>query len=411
MICGYDCEYDCGYDMNLQHFQHLERPVLYNSTNVLNDTFSDTLSAGSINGTFSDSGHERFVTDTNSKLSMGSGVLSFATGGVGVADPGLGYTAFFRKNGLCLFSEITVTANIIEFGFDQDASGAITNAARLATTTIGVRTPTVTSVGTTVSGTTYNICICVFTVGSAIFIKNGIYANWNMLYNFGSSFVYQTLYPYIKVASTATVGTVSSFRIARTLYTPTSLVSDSFTNASKITDGKGNISIFGGDGYTWVDDLGTWQSSSSAFSALTLSGGVALATIDCGKLDVLVCVSITHASGTASVVARYVDSNNFLRASVTGTNIQLVSTVSGTPTTLIDSAVTYVAGAELRLHCVGTAVRIFYNGAAVGTEQTTTLTTGTKVGVRTSSTSNSFTYFYVNARGSEANEYAILDSI
>lgn len=393
--------------------QSLLKSVLFNVTNTLNDTYSDTLAAGAINGTLSDSGHQRFVVDANSKVSMASGNLIFATGSVTGGATRLWYNAFQRKQGLILLSRISNTASVTEVGFDNNDSALITNAVRLGTTTLGVRTTATITTDTVVSGTTYDLAQILHNNGSFEFVKGGVFTNWTLFYSI-IGYSNTSAYPSVCTATNTTVSTVAFLRVPNRLYTPTPLVSDSFTNASLVTDGLGFRGVYGGNGVTWTQVSGAWQASAGTFNATSLSSGVAIATLESGKLDIMVSCVITHVSGTSSIIARYTDANNHVRAAVTGTNVQLIKVVAGTSTTVVDVAITAVAGAELRLHCHGTEFRVFYNEAAVGSATTisdSALQTGTKVGVRTSSTSNLFSYFYTFNRGMTDNAYSILDSI
>ena len=113
--------------MNKLFIQQISKNYRFNSTNILLDNFSDTLGAGAINGTFSDSGHKRIVTDTNNKLSMASGNLSFATGSAGSGDPYFYYEPFIRGEGMVLLGQGSVTGSGLEFGWDTVLGGAITN--------------------------------------------------------------------------------------------------------------------------------------------------------------------------------------------------------------------------------------------------------------------------------------------
>jgi hypothetical protein len=86
--------------------------------------------------------------------------------------------------------------------------------------------------------------------------------------------------------------------------------------------------------------------------------------------------------------------------------------VAGTTTTLVDTAATYSAGADMRVICDATKFRLYYNNALVGTEQAIAdagLQSGTKQGLYTSDTGNTFDDLRVFARGT-GGEYAALDN-
>src|SRR5690348_6535611 len=106
----------------------VEKAFLY----FLYDTFSTDKAAGSVNGTFADTGQQRTVTDTNSKLSVTGGVASVATGGNTAGDPGLWYPSMTRQLGLTVLGGVFLTANICELGWDTSAAGAIGFCVRLS---------------------------------------------------------------------------------------------------------------------------------------------------------------------------------------------------------------------------------------------------------------------------------------
>jgi len=70
---------------------------------LLRDEFTDTRSAGNVNGTPATPGPgTRTVVDANSKLTVGAGVLNFATGGTGAGDPSLWWGVQAREAGRLL---------------------------------------------------------------------------------------------------------------------------------------------------------------------------------------------------------------------------------------------------------------------------------------------------------------------
>ncbi|EKD99698.1 MAG: laminin G sub protein, partial [uncultured bacterium] len=97
---------------------------------ALQDEFTNTLGAGSVNGTSSvdgsgnSTGSLRTVTDTNSKLSVNSGgQLSFATGGVSSGNPGLRYPTVTRTAGKVFVTKLNIsTLGVTEFGWDNNSS-------------------------------------------------------------------------------------------------------------------------------------------------------------------------------------------------------------------------------------------------------------------------------------------------
>jgi hypothetical protein len=85
----------------------------------------------------------RTVTDTNSKLTIAGGLLTFATGGGGSGNPGLWYDAITRAAGLVLIGQLRdtgSTVNVAEIGWDSDASVTLTEGFRFTTTGISILT-------------------------------------------------------------------------------------------------------------------------------------------------------------------------------------------------------------------------------------------------------------------------------
>jgi len=76
-----------------------------------------------------------------------------------------------------------------------------------------------------------------------------------------------------------------------------------------------------------------------------------------GSLSLPADMDLDSAGSPANFVITYHD----------GTNCKLEKCVAGTYTTVITAAATYSAGAELRVIKDGTAYRLYYNNALVGT--------------------------------------------
>ena len=97
---------------------------------ILRDEFNTALSAGSVHNTTSEpSGHTRTVTDTENKLSIANGALTFAGGKASPAtgDPRITFPAITRAAGLGMMGETTSGSAITigpHVGFDTDASGS-----------------------------------------------------------------------------------------------------------------------------------------------------------------------------------------------------------------------------------------------------------------------------------------------
>jgi hypothetical protein len=172
----------------------------------------------------------------------------------------------------------------------------------------------------------------------------------------------------------------------------------SWTNrvlVSRITGTSGFVyclPYLGGTGQAACDDL--------AFRTITLSS--VFSTISSGKSDVVATAKVTLNSGNRAGLVVNLDSqispNNFVIAYHNGTNIVLEKSVGGTYTTLINTAVTYVPGATIRLEKDGTTYKLFYNGTQRGTDQTITdagIINNTIHGLLSTDSSNSFDNFYL----------------
>ena len=184
----------------------------------------------------------------------------------------------------------------------------------------------------------------------------------------------------------------------------TNIASDSFVRGDGAlgnTDGLADPDHTGGSGVAWVADVGTIQIVSNKAKATALSGGIAIATVDTSVADIINIAHFSLSGGNAGVVVRYADADNYVWAVHDGTNVVLVKRVGGVETTLHQTVTTYVAGAKLSIHAWGDKFRTYYNGVLRGTEQSITdagLQSGTKCGIYTTSTDNTFDSFYNWAR-------------
>lgn len=153
-----------------------------------------------------------------------------------------------------------------------------------------------------------------------------------------------------------------------------------------------------------VDDVSTKE--------LTLSS--LFSTVSTSDSDVIADANVTLTAGTQAGLVLNLDSTsspaNFLIAYHDGTNVKLDKNVGGTYTSLINTAVTYSAGATLRVityHSDANTlkVRVYYNNALVGSEQTVTdagIISNTKHGLFSTYSGNSFDNFSLFARGTGA---------
>lgn len=153
-----------------------------------------------------------------------------------------------------------------------------------------------------------------------------------------------------------------------------------------------------------------------AVKPLTLSQ--LIRSISASSANVLADVSITRTAGTQSGIIVNLDSAgtpaNFVLAYLDGNgNANLDKCVAGVYTNVISAAVTYSAGAVLRVIKDGTSYRLFYNNLAVGSVSTISdagIISNTLHGLFSTYSANSFDNFVIMARGNE-NQYAQLDQM
>lgn len=234
---------------------------------LLQDEFTTDRAAGAVNGTAAEPGPggNRTVTDANSKLTIASGLLSFATGGSGSGNPGLWYDALTRAAGLVLIGQLKdtgSTTNVAEVGWDSDTTVTLTEGFRLTTSGISILTQGIAAlvVGTFTPGTDYVFVAVLRASGTAFFVKAST-GNFYLLWM--SSSGTGNLRPSLQTRGTAAVMTSDYIRVPVTTFLPTPLASDGFPTAFGTTDGTGHAETSGigagGSGLTWTG--ATWSVS------------------------------------------------------------------------------------------------------------------------------------------------------
>lgn len=156
-----------------------------------------------------------------------------------------------------------------------------------------------------------------------------------------------------------------------------------------------------------------------AVSVKALTTADLFASVTVAAADVIASVDATVPAGlVGGLLLCWDGSNNYVIIYVdrTGGVVTAVKYVAGVPTQLFSTAITYSAGARLRVAKItsgGTAtIRCYYNGAFVnsGTFTDAGLIANTKHGLFSVDPSNTFDNFTVYASGSGANEYSVLDN-
>ena len=202
---------------------------------LLNDNFNDTVAAGSVDDTVATPGPgvRDVVTDTNSKISVGSGVLDFATGAA--ANDGVWRTVQTRAAGRVYVAKITpADANgIISFGFDANQAGALTDSFRMNASSAGL--DIIANGGSAFvvgayAATPYFLAAVMRGTGIHWYIKGGAFTLWTNIYNTTAGTA--NAYPALTVGNTTTVLTSSFNRIPVKKWLPTPIVYDTFTRGN-----------------------------------------------------------------------------------------------------------------------------------------------------------------------------------
>ena len=238
---------------------------------LLRDLFTTDRAAGAINGTPAEpTGQTRTVTDTNSKLSIASAKLAFATGGVGAGNPGLWYPAQTTVLGSILRGEITPgsTSSAGSIGWDTAAAGIIQDALSFITGSVlqAIAAGVGVSVGVYTNGATYTVTIIPRANGFFFLIKGGSEYPFNTLVWLNTTGAAGSWL----IAAGVSTGTIGIFTVddlrnpAGVIYIPSPLAYDTFTRAnaalgsSETTSPDGNTITAIAWGFT-----GSWVVSSN----------------------------------------------------------------------------------------------------------------------------------------------------
>ena len=176
---------------------------------LVRDEFSDTLAAGSVNGTNAVPGPGvRTVVDTENMLSVAGGLLSLSGKSVSsYTDPRLVYDAVNRSPGVVMMSKIRRSSTVgqFSFGFSPSAS-SLSNTGHFFSGSQFLYTggANITSY-TLAANTDYLAATILRSSGATHFIKGGAYTNWTLLWTLGQPSD-ALLHPYINIhAQSATV--------------------------------------------------------------------------------------------------------------------------------------------------------------------------------------------------------------
>lgn len=387
---------------------------------LLRDEFSDTRAAGAVNGTMPTPGPGGARNSTSNNVAISSGeIVASGTGTWGQAGWYLS-PALARTVGLAAIMRIKITGSALfmagftsttDFSFGGYNNNGITSASGpvfSARGNAGATSPALISIS---NSTYYWLAQILGASGRAILLYSN--SNWLLFWRdaIGSD---ASLYVGATSNSGSGVEATDFVRVASLNWLPVPLASDGFGSSFGTTDGLGHPETTGagsgGGNVTWTQQVGTWTVSSGKAAAATLSGGVAVATVPLSTKDVFAKVKVNRSAGAGGLTLRWTDSSNHLYAEHDGTNAYLKQVLSGSTTTLITAAATYSAGAEIVVDLNGTAGRLYYNNALVGTTSSVNSgLTATAHGLRSTDTSGiQLDDFVVYAKGT-GGEYSLLN--
>jgi hypothetical protein len=245
------------------------------------DEFSTDLAAGSVHGTLSTSGHTRTVVDTENKLSITGGALTFAGGKASPAygDPGIWYPAVTRVAGkMGIWQVVGATNNICKYGFDSDTSGATVNPGPgLTVSSLDVYGYNNASVShyRIVNGVVSYFLTSMRTAGSFEFVKDTGNV-WKLIWG-SSTGTNSPLYP--AMTNYSITSTSSFIRIPSMRWLPSPLLSHAFASVVTPTAGDGHAETTGlGSGGSGLTLTGSTWAVSSGKAVNTPTEGAELIT-------------------------------------------------------------------------------------------------------------------------------------
>lgn len=332
---------------------------------------------------------------TSDGLGHAEGIATgIGAGGGGVAWTGATWSV---SGGKAVNTPVTFGAERLTDGAFENW-GSATDLTSWTETIVG--TTTINREGTDIHGGTYAVRIDVDASNSSSTIAQAGAVVANKWYRFS---VWAKSEP---TAKSVLVGGVNSpFVSGGYAFTVTNsylqYVVDRWTNGTGLTLARSSAA----SSSIYIDDVSVVELtlseliSSVSASTANVVAGVAV-TVVVGRAAGL-CLNLDSASSPANFVLAYHDMMNAC----------LLKCVAGVYTSLIATGATYSAGARLVVTKDGTAYRLYYNNALVGTEQTIAdagIISNTLHGLFSTDASNTLDDFVMYARGNEG-QYASLD--
>ena len=375
---------------------------------LLRDEFTTDRAAGSVDGTAAEPGPGvRGIVDVGSKISISNGYL-YLNGGTDTLGETVAYATptITRAAGRVVIQDF----NIPTAGPSATYLGAVTDP---QTTTPGWNNVAVLFDSTSIvarresggtspflytisADTDYTLVTVLRNTGKYLFlVASGIVR----LIWFDAWDTTATLYLAAQSRINSASIRVNGWRVPSLFYAVDCDASDSFNRSDGdlgSTDGAGHAEAGSGDGISWSAAVGTWSIVSNKAQSSALSSGIAIAVVDTSNTNNFISADLTRTGGNVGLVLRYVDSNNYIYAYHTGTQATVRKVVAGVDSQVVAlTSSTYSAGAKLKFAVDGTSVYVWYNDLYIGTGVVAdaALQTGTKCGLFTTDTTNTFDNF------------------
>ena len=232
---------------------------------LLRDDFTDTRAAGAVNGTLATPGPgTRAVKDTNTKISVGSDYLNYATGAA--MNDGYWLDAVVRTPGrVLLFLVNSTSGNMLAIGYGNASLSDSTGCEmRIYGNQLYHFTAGAVSVGAYTNSTNYYLACVILSTGEYWFVKGGTqYTTWTFIC-VERLRTTDPVYPMIVTQSTTAVCKAGFLRVPSKVFLPTLLLYDAFTRSNGAI---GNSIATGPDGQsvaqrTWSG--ATWTIATNA---------------------------------------------------------------------------------------------------------------------------------------------------